>query len=210
MSALFGNWFNGTQSTPVQLQDETTDNTTETVGYFSNISNPFANLSFNNPLTLGGGDDAVQESDVNSFLNLSYFERISLFVVCIVASYCCYAICFFFFPFMIIHPRKFAMLWSIGSLLFLAAFAFLNGAYKFAQHLTSFERLPFTIVYTGSILLTLLFSLVWKHTLVVIICCVVQVVSSIAYVVSYFPLGRRGLALGSGLARSHVEGWLRV
>lgn len=210
MSQIFGSWFGRADTAPVQLQDETTTtNTAANAGYFSNrINNPFANVQFSNPLSLG--DDPVQESDANALLKLSYFERVSLFVVCMVGSYCCYAICFFFFPFMIIHPRKFAMLWSVGSLLFLAAFAFLNGAYKFAQHLISVERLPFTIIYIGSIVITLLFSLVWKHTLVVILCCVLQVISSIAYTVSYFPLGRRGLALGSGLARSQVEGWLRV
>lgn len=48
--------------------------------------------------------------------------------------------------------------WSVGSLLFLASWAFLMGPIQYGQHLLSAPRLPFTAAYFGSIVLTLLFA----------------------------------------------------
>jgi hypothetical protein len=54
--------------------------------------------------------------------------------------------------------RRYDIRWSMGSLLFLASWAFMMGPWIYIQHLTSTPRLPFTAAYFGSIGLTLYFS----------------------------------------------------
>jgi len=48
--------------------------------------------------------------------------------------------------------------WSVGSMLFLASWAFLMGPYQYAVHLMSGPRLPFTAAYFGSIVMTIYFA----------------------------------------------------
>ena len=47
----------------------------------------------------------------------------------------------------------------MGSLLFLASWAVLLGPITYAKHLMSGPRLPFTVVYFGSIAMTLYFAI---------------------------------------------------
>lgn len=48
--------------------------------------------------------------------------------------------------------------WSVGSMMFLASWAFLMGPYQYATHLLSGPRLPFTAAYFGSIIMTIYFA----------------------------------------------------
>lgn len=215
---FFTSRFSGSNAGPVHLQDDnaTVANNNSDVGPSS--GNPFRAInSFftSRPLSLGAGESNTASvvdasDDTDSILKLSYFERISLFIVCILGCYACYAICFIFFPVLSLKPKKFSLIWTIGSVLFLVAFAILNGPTNFFKHAISVERLPFTLSFVGSIVTTLLFSLVWKNNLLVIISCVIQAICSVYYTVSYFPYGRQGLRLTTGVARSQVENWLSV
>lgn len=55
--------------------------------------------------------------------------------------------------------------WSFGSVLFLASWAVLMGPVTYAKHLVSGPRLPFTLVYFGSIFLTLFSAMKVCHIL---------------------------------------------
>lgn len=48
--------------------------------------------------------------------------------------------------------------WSVGSMMFLASWAFLMGPFQYASHLMSGPRLPFTAAYFGSIVMTIYFA----------------------------------------------------
>ena len=215
---FFTSRLNGSNAGPVHLEDDNAIAAEANADGGPSSSNPFRSIkSFftSRPLSLGGGESnsdpvADADNDSDSILRLSYFERISLFIVCILGCYACYAICFIFFPVLSLKPKKFSLIWTIGSVLFLIAFAILNGPTRFFKHAASVERLPFTLSFVGSIVTTLLFSLVWKNNLLVIIACVVQAICSVYYTVSYFPYGRQGLRLTTGVARSQVENWLSV
>ncbi|KAH3664908.1 hypothetical protein OGATHE_003723 [Ogataea polymorpha] len=156
-------------------------------------------------------DEEQQESSSwwqSESFSLSYFERMALFAVTLCGSFVCYGLCLILLPLLSLKPRKFALLWTLGSILFLTSFAFMNGFKSFAKHLISKERLWFTISFVGSIVATLWFCLVWKYTLVVLICGVVQLLASIAYTVSYFPYGRQGLGLTGSAARAQLDNWI--
>ncbi|RXW18842.1 hypothetical protein EST38_g7004 [Candolleomyces aberdarensis] len=103
-------------------------------------------------------------------------------------------------PFLVINPAKFALSFSLGSFLVMFGFSVLIGPVNHFKHLISKERLPFSLVYFGSLGLTLYSSLGAHSYLGSLIFGAVQVVALVAYVLAYFPGGTQTLRLGGSLA----------
>lgn len=142
------------------------------------------------------------------YFELSRWDRMLIFALTFGGSVCCYAICIFLFPVLSLKPRKFALLWSLGSIFFLVSFGVLQGVQAYVTHLLSSTRLVFTVVFVTSIIMTLISSLSLRSTLLSIIFAVIQLLSAIWYTVSYFPMGQQTLNLASTVARSQAESWL--
>lgn len=167
-------------------------------------------FSFNTNGLISIGSDGTENENENEngvLDSLSYFERMSLFIVTLAGVYICYSISLFF---IIISPRKFAVLWSFGSILFLISFTILMGPKKFINHFISGERLMYSISFFISIMATLIFSFIYRSMIGVLFSIIIQFVCTIAYSVSYFPLGRQSLQLGSTIARDQVSDWLNI
>jgi hypothetical protein len=141
---------------------------------------------------------------------LSRWDRLILFAISMACSLSCYIVSFMLLPVLTLKPRKFALLWSLGSLLFLFSFGILQGFTRYFKHLFSVERIWFTGSFALSILFSIIASMVLKSTLLAIISCVIQFISMIWYTVSYFPMGRQGLRLASTVAVSQVDTWLNA
>lgn len=154
-------------------------------------------------------DDNYVTSDPGMF-ELSRWDRMLIFALTFAGSVCCYLICIFLFPVLSLKPRKFALLWSLGSVFFLVSFGVLQGFQAYMLHLFLSTRVFFTITFATSIVLTLVSSLALKNALLSIVFAVVQLISAIWYTVSYFPMGQQTLNLASSVARSQVDGWLNA
>lgn len=109
---------------------------------------------------------------------------------------------------MALKPRKFAALWTLGSLLFVISFGVLQGPASYLLHLISAERLPFSLAYFGSMIATMVFSLGMKSTLLTIIAVIVQILAAIWYTVSYFPMGTQSLKFASRIGARQVTSWI--
>lgn len=144
------------------------------------------------------------------YFELSRWDRMLIFALTFGASLCCYTICIFLFPVLSLKPRKFALLWSLGSIFFLVSFGVLQGFQAYLTHLFSSTRLIFTVAFLTSIVMTLISSLSLKSVLLSIIFAAIQLVSAIWYTVSYFPMGQQTLSLASSVARSQAESWLNT
>lgn len=166
--------------------------------------NPFRN----NSVYLEDNDNYVTSEP--GYLELSRWDRMLIFALTFAGLCCCYLICIFLFPVLSLKPRKFALLWSLGSIFFLVSFGVLQGFQPYVVHLFSSTRIAFTVVFVTSIVLTLVSSLSLKSTLLSIVFAVIQLLSAIWYTVSYFPMGRQTLNLASGVARSQVESWVNA
>ncbi|KAI4104399.1 MAG: hypothetical protein L6R37_003298 [Teloschistes peruensis] len=116
----------------------------------------------------------TRREEEEGWFALSRWDRLLVFGACNAGAVVCFVICFALFPVLSIRPRKFAILWSMGSILFLASWAVLMGPIQYAQHLISGPRLPFTAVYFGSITLTLVSAIKTQvfgtHAFVVVHC----------------------------------------
>lgn len=150
-------------------------------------------------------DDTVEEPE---WFKLSYWDRLLIFGICLLGAIACFALCFFIMPVLALKPRKFAVLWSLGSLLFIISFGVLQGPLNYLKHLLSSTRILFTVTYFGSIILTLIFSIGMKSTILTIIACIFQVVAALWYGVSYFPMGTQSLKFASRIGARQVTSWI--
>ncbi|KAG4303859.1 hypothetical protein PORY_002747 [Pneumocystis oryctolagi] len=141
--------------------------------------------------------------DTQPWINISYNDRVIIFVACILAS----ILCFVFSIFLMItlfKPRKVVLLWTVGNLLFLASFSALQGPWTYIKHLFSAPRLPFTSAYIGSMFLTLYFIIKLKSTILSIFSGAIQLLALLWYLISYFPMGSQGLRWSTRFIMSRI------
>lgn len=93
------------------------------------------------------------------------------------------------FPVLALRPTKFALIWLMGSLLFVVSFGILQGPHAYVKHLLGRERILFTSVFFGSVLTTMYCAAILKSTLLTIGASVIEIFAILYYVFSYFPFG---------------------
>ncbi|KAF1801340.1 ER-to-golgi vesicle protein transport Sft2 [Mucor lusitanicus] len=153
---------------------------------FSSVSSTIQGY---NPLSSG---DIEEEED--PWYQLSRVERVMAFALCLVLGVGCFALSFFFLP---LFPGKFAATFTLGSILILVSVALLRGPLSHIKHMISMERLPFTVSYVGSMILTLYAALGLRAMILTIIFAIIQIIALIWYVGSYIPGGVSTLRYGS-------------
>ncbi|KAG8883770.1 protein transport protein sft2, partial [Tulasnella sp. 331] len=95
-----------------------------------------------------------------------------------------------------IRPGKFALAFSLGSLLVMFGFAVLSGPINHLKHLAAPERLPFSVAYVGSLVATIYFSVGRTSYIGSIIGAIVQIIALITYIAAYFPGGTQTIRFG--------------
>ncbi|EGW30870.1 uncharacterized protein SPAPADRAFT_56823 [Spathaspora passalidarum NRRL Y-27907] len=150
------------------------------------------------------GNTNATNVDEPRWFQLSRVERLIGFSCCLAASVLCFVLCFFMFPVLALRPRKFALLWTGGSVLFVVSFGVLQGPYNYIRHLTSRDRIVFTTVFFSSILLTLYSAVVIKSTIATIFSSLIEFFAVLYYTFSYFPFGATTLTFFT----SYIMGYL--
>ncbi|XP_052178389.1 protein transport protein SFT2-like [Diospyros lotus] len=108
-----------------------------------------------------------------------------------------------FLPVMVIMPQKFALCFTIGCTLIIGSFFALKGPKYQLLHMSSKERLPFTLGFIGSMVGTVYVSMFLHSYMLSVLFSVLQVLALSYYVISYFPGGSAGLKfLSSSLTSS--------
>ncbi|XP_040577666.1 uncharacterized protein [Lepeophtheirus salmonis] len=118
----------------------------------------------------------------------------------------CFVLASLYFPILLLQSRKFALLFTLGSIFTLSSFSFLYGPWAHIQSLfASKERLPFTSIYFLTLFGTLYAALGLQSTILTIIFAFVQVGALIWFVVSYIPGGQTGLRFMSRIFSSFCK-----
>lgn len=157
------------------------------------------------PLAEREAQATATEVEEPSWFTLSRWDRLLIFGGCLIGSVLCFVLCF---TLLVFRPRKFAIMWTLGSLLFVISFGVLQGPVAYVTHLVSPHRLPFTIAYFSSILLTLIFSLGLKSTILTMLASIVQILAALWYTVSYFPMGVESLKFASRIGARQATAWI--
>ncbi|KAK4687683.1 hypothetical protein P7C73_g2430, partial [Tremellales sp. Uapishka_1] len=162
-------------------------------------TNPLGRVwnSMSGYVPLGGEGRSTEEE---AYFALSRWERFLGFLACCAGGLACFFIAFLFLPILALKPRKFALAFTLGSLLFMLGFAVLHGPWNHLKHILSPERLPFSLAYFGSLGLTLFFAVGIRSTIGTLVAALVQVGALLSYLAAYFPGGITTLRFGGQMA----------
>ena len=84
-----------------------------------------------------------------------------------------------YIPFIVLKSRKFVLLFSLGSVFFMASFSLLWGVKSHLTHLFSSSRLPFTLSYLGTLTATIYYAMWAPSVLLTLIFAFLQIASLI-------------------------------
>jgi hypothetical protein len=74
----------------------------------------------------------------------------------------CMILASFYIPVIVLKARKFVLLFSLGSVFFIASFSLLWGLKNHLKHLANPARLPFTLSYFITLSATIYYALIVK------------------------------------------------
>ncbi|RGB25819.1 Got1/Sft2-like family-domain-containing protein [Rhizophagus diaphanus] len=169
--------------------------TENTSNFFGNVSNRVRGYV---PLS----NNTVEEEE--EWFTLTRWQRFVGFGVCMAAGVLCFLIAFLTLPLLALKPRKFAVTYTMGSVLVLMSFALLHGPIAHLKHIFSRERIPFTVAYLGSMIGTLYSAIGLRSTLLTLLFSIIQVIALIWYTISYLPGGVGTLQVGSRMIARQV------
>ena len=115
-----------------------------------------------------------------------------------------------FLPVIVLRPHKFALLMTLGNLSIWLAIAFLRGPYEQLMELTALNRLPFTILFGGSIVMTFTAAMKRGGYLNVLLFTAVQFMALLWYVLSYFPGGYTAMWYTGKMVMHAAYGYIGV
>ncbi|XP_041069646.1 vesicle transport protein SFT2C [Carcharodon carcharias] len=133
---------------------------------------------------------------------LSRRQRLTAFGLCLAMGLLCFSLSAVYAPFMLLKARKFALLFTLGSLFVLASLALLRGPWNQLRRLLSRDQLPFTAAYLGSLFATLYSALALQSTSLTAVAATFQLLTLASYLVSSVPGGAAGLRFIGGLFSS--------
>lgn len=133
---------------------------------------------------------------------MSRQQRLVAFVVCVLFSALCFGLSALYAPLLLLYARKFALLWSLGSLFAIAAAALLRGPSRLAAGLPTS---PGAAVYLCALGGTLYAALSLHSTVLTAMGAALQVTVIVGYVVSLLPGGSAGLRFMGGMAASAIK-----
>ncbi|KAJ7963565.1 Vesicle transport protein [Quillaja saponaria] len=111
-----------------------------------------------------------------------------------------------FLPVMVVMPQKFAICFTLGCGFIIGSFFALKGPKNQLAHMSSMERLPFTLGFIGSMVGTIYVSMVLHSYVLSVLFSVIQVLALAYYAISYFPGGSAGMKfLTSALVSSVMK-----
>ncbi|CAN6448269.1 unnamed protein product [Victoria cruziana] len=109
-----------------------------------------------------------------------------------------------FLPVMVLMPQKFAICFTLGCLFIIGSFFALKGPKNQLAHMSSKERLPFTLLFIGSMVGTIYVSMVLHSYVLSVLFSVLQVLALTYYALSYFPGGSAGLKFLTSTVTSSI------
>ncbi|KAG2462131.1 SFT2C protein, partial [Polypterus senegalus] len=125
---------------------------------------------------------------------MSRSHRLVAFALCVLMSALCFGLSALYVPVLLLKARKFALLWSLGSLFALAGVAILRGPSTFFS-----APSPGAAVYLCALGGTLYAALGLHSTLLTALGAAVQVAAIVAYLVSLLPGGSAGIRFAGGM-----------
>ncbi|CAH1116255.1 unnamed protein product [Phaedon cochleariae] len=142
--------------------------------------------------------------------SLSRFQRFAMFGICVGLGILCFSISLMYIPVLLFKARKFALLFTLGSIFFVMSFLFLYGPVSFLKTMFAKERLLLTLSYGGTLFATLYCALHLQSTPFTVLFAVGQIISLLWTVIASIPGGTAGISFFSKMFSRSVSSTLPV
>mmetsp|Transcript_13274 Transcript_13274/g.25350 ORF Transcript_13274/g.25350 Transcript_13274/m.25350 type:complete len:253 (-) Transcript_13274:1126-1884(-) len=130
-------------------------------------------------------------------MGMNYQQRFQIFCVCLLLSCVFFGLGFFVgVPLLTVRPQKFALSFTCGSITFMSSFAILKGPYEHFKSMLAYDRIHFTVVYLGSMMMTLYLTFTVggaQGYLLVLGASALQLLALLWYLVTFLPGGAMGM-----------------
>ena len=130
-------------------------------------------------------------------MGMNYQQRFQIFCISLLLSALFFALGFFVgIPLLTVRPQKFALSFTCGSITFMSSFAILKGPQAHLASMMTRERIGFTSMYLGSMLLTLYLTFTAggaKGYVLVLASSALQLLALIWYLITFLPGGAMGM-----------------
>ncbi|XP_071755032.1 vesicle transport protein SFT2C [Centroberyx gerrardi] len=169
--------------------------------WFGRWSSPLSGRGSPAGQSSGGGFSWPWSAEPDPCLpGMSRKQRLVAFGVCICFSALCFGLSALYAPLLLLYARKFALLWSLGSLFALLGAAVLRGP----SRLLGFPT-PGAAVYLCALGGTLYAALSLHSTVLTALGAILQIAVIAGYVVSLLPGGSAGIRFMGGMAASAIK-----
>eukprot|EP00581_Thalassiosira_minuscula_P014291 CAMPEP_0183728404 /NCGR_PEP_ID=MMETSP0737-20130205/27981_1 /TAXON_ID=385413 /ORGANISM="Thalassiosira miniscula, Strain CCMP1093" /LENGTH=243 /DNA_ID=CAMNT_0025960339 /DNA_START=30 /DNA_END=760 /DNA_ORIENTATION=+ len=109
-----------------------------------------------NNLSLSSMRSTLESQLPQKIMGMNYQQRFQIFGVCLLLSSLFFGLGFFVgIPLLTVRPQKFALSFTCGSITFMGSFAILKGPYEHMMSMLAYDRIHFTVIYVGSMMMTL-------------------------------------------------------
>ncbi|XP_026498340.1 uncharacterized protein LOC113402338 [Vanessa tameamea] len=150
------------------------------------------------------------ENVQKEYFTLTRTQRFLGFGICLFLGILCFTLSFFYIPLLLLQARKFALLFSLGSLFFIMSFSFLYGPWAHVKSLFSKERALTTSLYGFTLIATLYCALHLQSTPLTVIFAVAQVLALMWMMLGSIPGGSSGMRFFGSMFKSSVSNTLPI
>ncbi|XP_022825745.1 protein transport protein sft2 [Spodoptera litura] len=150
------------------------------------------------------------ENVQKEYFTLSRTQRFMGFGICLFFGVLCFILSFLYIPILLLQARKFALLFTLGSMFFIISFSFLYGPWNHLKSMFSKERALTTSLYLLTLIATLYCALHLQSTPWTIVCAVLQVVALLWMMMGSIPGGSSGMRFFGSMFKSSVSNTLPI
>ena len=112
----------------------------------------------------------------------------------------------FFLPLLFISPKKFALLFALGTFVSLSSFIFYYGTIKFIEILFNKDRIWFTVVYLTGFFGCLFFPTFFgKNYFIILVFSGLEMISTLFFILTFLPGGYTSIRFFSNLFISQIK-----
>ena len=149
-----------------------------------------------------------EAQNIGKSLDQNYETNYTMFGIAIAIGIFFFLLSFLFLPIILISPKKFCILFCLGSLCIVGSFFFVKKPSSYISSLFSKQNSFITICYLGSIVLTIFATIIWDSYLIALPATIVQFFSAMWMMCRFFPGGMTGMSLFWGCVKATAKSLL--
>lgn len=146
--------------------------------------------------------ELLQGSWISAYLptwadfSLTRTQRLWGFALCLLLGVFCLLLSLMYLPSILISSRRFAFVYTMANMLLAGSTVFLVGPMQQLRNMfSSKERMIPSLVFIGSMFLTLFCAIGLHNFVIVLLCIIAQFISVMYYILSLLPFGQQVISL---------------